>query len=42
VGGIDDEDLVVVADDPDVVLDVEVLAVERKTPAVMTCSIIGC
>jgi hypothetical protein len=30
VGSVDDEDLVVVADEPDVVLDIEVLAVERE------------
>jgi hypothetical protein len=30
VRGVDDEDLVLVADEPDVVLDVEVLAVERE------------
>jgi hypothetical protein len=30
VRGVDDENLVVVADEPDVVLDVEVLAVERE------------
>jgi hypothetical protein len=30
VRGVDDEGLVIVADEPDVVLDVEVLAVERE------------
>jgi hypothetical protein len=32
VRGVDDEDLVVVADEQDVVLEVEVLAVERGDP----------
>ena len=30
VGGVDHQDLVVVADEPDVVVDLEVLAVERE------------
>ena len=33
VGGVDDDDLVVVADEPDVVVDVEALAVEGELPA---------
>ena len=33
MGGIDDEDLLVVSDEPDVVVDLEILAVEAEDPA---------